>query len=70
MKEIKERLDAIKELAREHSKWLIWYTNVHIFKHEELILIIIAAKAYKEKLEKKKRGIDIVPLSCILAMYL
>ena len=55
MEEIKDQLSAIKDLAREHSKWLLRYTNVHVHRHEELIPIIITAKAYRTKSEKGKK---------------
>ena len=56
IEEIQEWLDAIKELARKLSKWLIRYTTIHIIRYEEIILIIIAAKSYKVELEKKTKG--------------
>ena len=56
MEELQDWLDTVKDLAREHSKWLLRYTNVHVHKHEELIPIIVAAKAYREKAEKGKKA--------------
>ena len=53
--ELPNQLNVIKELAREHSKWLLRYTNVHVSRHEELILIMVAAKAYRAKTEKGKK---------------
>ena len=53
--ELQDRLNVFKYLARVHSKWLLRYTNVHVQRHEELILIIVSAKAYKENEEKEKK---------------
>ena len=54
MEELKDRVGTVKDLAREHSKWLLRYTNVHVHKHEQLISIIVATKAYRERVEKGK----------------
>ena len=54
--EFTSQLNAVKELAREHSKWLLRFTNVHVPNHEELIPIIVAAKAYRAKTEKGKKS--------------
>lgn len=54
--EMQEQLNAIKDLAREHSKWLLRYTNVHVHRHEKFIPIIVASKVYKAKLEKGKKA--------------
>lgn len=54
--ELTSQLDAVKELAREHSRWLLRFTNVHVPNHEELIPIIDAAKAYRAKTEKGKKS--------------
>ena len=54
--ELPNQLNAVKELAREHSKWLLRYTNIHVPKHEELIPIIVATKAYKTKEVKGKKS--------------
>ena len=56
MGELPNQLNAVKELAREHSKWLLRYTNIHVPKHEELIPIIVAALAYRTKAEKGKKS--------------
>ena len=56
MEELQDQLGVVKDLAREHFKWLLRYTNVHVHKHEELIPIIVAAKAYREKAEKGKKA--------------
>lgn len=54
--EIQDWLSVVKYLAREHSKWLLRYTNVHVHRHEELIPIIVVAKAYREKSKKGKNA--------------
>ena len=46
----------MKELARDHSRWLLRYTNIYVPKHEELIAIVVAAKAYRIKMEKGKKA--------------
>ena len=56
MEELKDRVGTVKDLAREHSKWLLRYTNVHVHKHEEMILIIIATKVCREKIEQWKKA--------------
>lgn len=48
MEELPDQLNAMKELVREHSKWLLRYTNIHMPRHEELNPIIVVAKAYKK----------------------
>ena len=53
--ELLDQLNVVKQLAREHSKWLLRYTNIHMPRHEELIPIIVAAKAYRTKVEKGKK---------------
>ena len=55
MEELQDHLGTIKDLAQEHSKWLLRYTNVHIHRHEELIPIIVAAMAYRTKTKKGKK---------------
>ena len=55
MEELQDKLNVIKDLAREHSRWLLRYTNVHVQRHEELILIIVSVKAYREKAKKGKK---------------
>jgi hypothetical protein len=50
------QVNSIKELAREHSRWLLRFTNVHLSSNEELIPIIVAARAYKAKIEKGKKS--------------
>jgi len=55
MEEIQDQLNVVKDLAKEHSKYLLRYTNVHVHRHEELIPIIVTAKAYSEKLEKGQK---------------
>ena len=52
--ELQEQVNAVKDMAREHSKWLIRYTNVHVSRLEELISTIVAANAHKAKLDKEK----------------
>ena len=54
--EVTSQLDEVKELAREHSRWLLRFTNVHVPNHEELIPIIFFAKAYRAKTEKGKKS--------------
>ena len=56
MEELPNQLNVVKELAREHSKWLLRFTNVHVPNHEELIPIIVVAKAYRAKVEKGKKS--------------
>ena len=48
-----DQLNVVKELAREKSKWLLRYTNIHV--HKEIITIIVVAKAYREKSQKGKK---------------
>ena len=52
IEELPYQLNSIKELAKDHSRWLLRYTNIHVPKHEKLIPIIVAAKAYQIKIEK------------------
>ena len=54
--EVTSQLDAIKELAREHSRWLLRFTNVHVPNHKELIPIIAVGKAYRAKTKKGKKS--------------
>ena len=56
MEELQDQLNDVKELAREHSKWLLRYTNIHMPRHEELIPIIVATKVYRTKVEKGKKA--------------
>ena len=53
--ELTSQLNSLKELAREHSRWLLRFTNVHVSSNEELIPIIVAARAHKVKMEKGKK---------------
>ena len=54
--ELTSQLNEVKELAQEHSRWLLRFTNVHVPNHEELIPIIVATKAYRVKTEKGKKS--------------
>jgi len=54
--ELTNQLNSIKELALEHSRWLLRFTNVHVSRNEELIPIIVAARAYRAKIEKGKKS--------------
>jgi hypothetical protein len=45
----------MNNLARENSKLLLRYTNIHVPRNDELIPIIVAARAYREKVEKGKK---------------
>ena len=54
IEEFPYQLNIVKELDRDHSRWLLRYTNIHMPKHEELIPIMVAAKAYRIKTEKGK----------------
>ena len=54
--ELTSQLNIVKELAQEHSKWLLIFTEVHVPNHEELIPFIVVAKAYREKTEKGKKS--------------
>ena len=56
MEELPNYINAMKDLAREHSKWLLRFTNVHMPSHEELVPIIVVAKAYREKFEKGNKS--------------
>ena len=38
-----------KELTLEHARWLLRFTNIHVPSHEELIPILVAAKAYRAR---------------------
>ena len=53
--ELPKQLSTIRELAREHSKCLLRYTNVYVPKHEELVPIMVPARAYRANLEKGKK---------------
>ena len=55
VEEIQDWLSVVKYLAKEHSKWLLRYTNLHAHRHEELIPIIVVTKTYKMKSEKGKK---------------
>ena len=52
IEELPQQLNSMKELAKENSKWLLRYTNIHMPKHEELIPIIVADKTHRTKAEK------------------
>ena len=54
--EVTSQLNEVKELALEHSRWLLRFTNVHVPNHEELIPIIVTAKAYSTRNEKGKKS--------------
>ena len=54
--EVTSQLNEVKELILEHSRWLLRFTNVQVPNHEELIPIIVAAKAYRTKTEKGKKS--------------
>ncbi len=54
--ELPNQLNVVKELDREHSKWLLRYTNIHVPRHEELILIIVVAEVYRAKAKKRKKS--------------
>ena len=54
--ELTSQLNSVKELAQENSRWLLRFTNVHLSSNEELIPIIVAARAYKAKIEKGKKS--------------
>ena len=53
--ELTGQLNFVKELAQEHSRWLLRFTNVHVSSNEEIIPIIVAARAYRAKIEKGKK---------------
>ena len=55
-KEVTSQLNEVKELALENLRWLLRFTNVHVPNHEELIPIIVVAKAYREKTKKGKKS--------------
>ena len=54
-KELPYQLNDVKELARDHSRWLLRYANIYMPKHEELIPIMVPAKACRIKTEKGKK---------------
>ena len=54
--DLPNQLNAVKELAREHSKCLLIFNNIHMPNHEELIPIIVVSKAYRVKIEKGKKS--------------
>ena len=56
IEELQDWLGTIKDLAWDQSKWLLRYTNVHVYKHEELIPIIVVAKVYRAKVKKGKKA--------------
>ena len=35
--DLKECVNIVKDMVREHSKWLIRYTSIHVSRREELI---------------------------------
>ena len=55
-KKLTSQLNSFKELAQEHSRWLLRFTNVHVSRNEELIPIIVAARAHRAKMEKGKKS--------------
>ena len=55
MEELQDQLGIFKDLAQENSKWFLRYTNVHVHRDEEIIPIIVVAKAYRTKAEKGKK---------------
>ena len=54
--ELTGQLNFVKELAREHSRWLLRFKNVHMSSNEEIIPIIVAARAYRAKIKKGKKS--------------
>ena len=56
IEELTSQLNEVKELAREYSRWLLRFTNVNVPNHEDLIPIIVFAKAYREKTKKGKKS--------------
>ena len=56
IEEFLNQLNSVKELAREHSKWLLRYKKIHVPKYEELIPIIVATKVHRTKEEKGKKS--------------
>ena len=50
-----KQLPTIRELVKEHSKCLLRYTNVYVPKHEELVPIMVTARAHRADLEKGKK---------------
>lgn len=62
--ELTGQVNSVKELAQEHSRWLLRFTNVHVSSNEELIPIIVAARAYKKKIEKGKNSKE-----CLLFIF-
>ena len=55
MEEMQDWISVVKYLAQEHAEWVLRYTNVYFCRHEELIPIIVVAKAYNKKAEKGKK---------------
>ena len=55
MGELPKQLNVVRELAKEHSKCLLRYTNVYVPKYEELIPIVVARKAHRASMEKGKK---------------
>ena len=56
MEDLLDQLNVVKEWVRENSKWLLRYTNIHVPRHEQLIPIIVVAKAYRAKNGKGREG--------------
>ena len=56
MEEFPNQLNNVKELSREHSKWVLRFTSVHLPSHEELVPIIVIAKAYRVKYGEGKKS--------------
>ena len=53
---VTSQLNKVKEITLDHSRWLMKFTHVRVPSHEELIPIIVAAKAYRAKTEKGKKS--------------
>lgn len=54
--EVTSQQNEVKEPTLEHARWLLRFTNVHVPSHEELIPVIVAGKAYREKIRKGKKS--------------
>ena len=54
--ELTSQLNSIKELSQEDSRWLLRFTNVNVSSNEELIPIIVVARAHRPKMEKGKKS--------------
>ena len=56
IEELLNQLNAMKELAREHLRWHLRFTNINVPNHKELIPIIVVTKEYRVQTKKGKNS--------------